>query len=513
MPALPAIRSRRGLQVAFIIGLLSFLILRLCLATARQLVPDEAVYWTWSRHLALGYLDHPPMVAYLIRLSTLLLGSTELGVRMPAALLAVGSAGVLVALAWRVSGDVRLTGFVALVWLSSPLLAVLGGVMTPDTPAFFFSCCALASAILAVRSGDGKEGGWWVAFGVFCGLGMLSKYTVALLPASVGLALIASAEGRRHLRRPWIYVGALLALAIFSPVLWWNDQHQWASFRYQLNHGAGEGTVHGIAISELLGFVGGQMLVWTPILFILGIAALWIYWRRWFDGQDEDRARLENLVLLWAGTMPLLLFGIMSLRAHSEINWPGFAYAPISLLTGKYLVERWDGRRVQWAKIGCIVAASIMVVMQAPKLLFRIGIKPAPMVQMYESRPLGIMMDEEAREAPGATVVCNRHQDAAVASFYMKGQPDIWAVSDGSRLTAFDYMRGGPDFHAAASVVFMGYHVEPFCKEYGFKIREDEYETLPSVRSKKRVARVVTLVRGLPATTAATAPFEPGRVH
>src|SRR5690349_2829631 len=152
---------------------------RLAWDATHQIVSDEAVYWTWSRHPAAGYLDHPPMVAYLIGLSTKLFGNTSLGVRFFAAALACGSVGIIIALAMRLLRDPRQAAWCGWLLMLSPLVAVLGSIITPDTPAIFFSCCALACAIAAVDAPEGDDvapsAAWrvpvlWLAFGGFVGL-------------------------------------------------------------------------------------------------------------------------------------------------------------------------------------------------------------------------------------------------------------------------------------------------------------------------------------------------------
>ncbi|MDB5172898.1 MAG: hypothetical protein JWN51_1671, partial [Phycisphaerales bacterium] len=226
----------------------ALLALRLVIDARAELVPDEAFYWTWTRHLSAGYFDHPPMVAWLMWLSTRILGNTELAVRLPAAVLSLGSLAVLVKLAHRLLGDARAVGFVIMMWVAGPLLPVIGTIHTPDASATFFSVCALACAVRvsdrddrddsAGRSDRAGAAGLWLLFGLFTGLALLSKYTTVLVPGGVGLAMLTSRRGRRHLARPWPYLSALVALAVFSPVIYWNATHQWASFLFQLRHGA-----------------------------------------------------------------------------------------------------------------------------------------------------------------------------------------------------------------------------------------------------------------------------------
>lgn len=155
----PRTTEQPGATLAFFRLLLPlFLAVRIAYAAKLLLVPDEAFYWLLSRHLAPGYLDHPPMIALVIWLGTHLAGSTELGVRIVGVLMAAGSMAIIVALAKYVLRDMRATRWVAAIWLTSPLLAGLGTISTPDTPATFFSVCALALAVLIADRDDQNSG-------------------------------------------------------------------------------------------------------------------------------------------------------------------------------------------------------------------------------------------------------------------------------------------------------------------------------------------------------------------
>ncbi|HEV2689202.1 MAG TPA: glycosyltransferase family 39 protein, partial [Bryobacteraceae bacterium] len=123
---LPATRdARRFLRWLWPL-LLLLLAMRLALAACCNLLPDEAFYWTWTRHLSGGYLDHPPMIAYLMWLSTHTFGQMEWAVRLPSVVMSLASLLIIVALSRRILRDDRAAGYVAMMWLASPLLAGIG---------------------------------------------------------------------------------------------------------------------------------------------------------------------------------------------------------------------------------------------------------------------------------------------------------------------------------------------------------------------------------------------------
>ena len=266
----------RGVAAQFLIWLLS----RWAFDALRELIPDEAYYWVWSRHLAVSYLDHPPVLAYLIRLGTLLLGNTELGVRCLMGLMTAGTVLILTFAARRLVGNARAASFVPIAFLLSPMIAVVGSIATPDTPACFFQSAALASVlgVFAPNASEGSRRLRWLMFGIFMGLALDSKYTSVLLGIAVFLAMLSCAEGRRHFLTPWPWLAAILVAAVFSPVIAWNARHHWASFQFQIHHGITSGD--SAVLRNLLSYAGGQIALCTPVLLGVCLAALAIYWPR-----------------------------------------------------------------------------------------------------------------------------------------------------------------------------------------------------------------------------------------
>ena len=124
-----------------------------------ELTFDEAYYALWSRSLAFGYLDHPPMVALFIRASTALFGGSELGVRA-LSLLLVGSLPALVALvAWRLFRSAETAALAVLMWIAMPLVMAGAVFVTPDAPLVVFWTLGLAA--LVESGGAVRRDGFW----------------------------------------------------------------------------------------------------------------------------------------------------------------------------------------------------------------------------------------------------------------------------------------------------------------------------------------------------------------
>ena len=116
------------------LAILALVALRLIAAAWTPITFDEAYYWMWSKHLAGGYYDHPPMVAVVIRLGTLLAGDTEFGVRLVSILLALPMSWAVYQAALILFGDRRVASTATLL-LNVTLMAAVGTmIVTPDAP-------------------------------------------------------------------------------------------------------------------------------------------------------------------------------------------------------------------------------------------------------------------------------------------------------------------------------------------------------------------------------------------
>ncbi len=324
-----------------VLALLALTLVRLLVAGLVPLSPDEAYYWTWSRALAPGYLDHPPMVALWIRAGTALAGDTRLGVRLLAPL----AAGLGSALLWRAAEDIlpgRRAGVAAVVLLNATLLLGVGAVtMTPDTPLLFFWCAALAALGRLLRTG---RGGWWLAVGLAAGCALESKYTALLLGVGLALWLPAVPEGRRWLRTPWPWAGGALAALLFAPDLLWNAAHGWASFVRQGGRAADFRPAQALRFeAELL---AGQLALATPLVLAACVAGTWRAARGWRD---------PGLALLAALTLPgAAVFLEHAAGDRVQANWPAVLYPAAAIAAGG-LVRRWRPA----AALGLVLAVPV----------------------------------------------------------------------------------------------------------------------------------------------------------
>lgn len=222
-------RGRATLHAAWLtIGVMA--LLRLILAAALDLRTDEAYHWTWSREPVLSFLDHPPMVAWLIRAGTTLLGENTLGVRLPGVLAMVAMQLLLADIVRRHTTDHRAVLFAVLAPEATLYYALMLALIGPDVP---LVACVTGFLWALVRL-DGRAPHWWLVAGVFAGLALLSKYTALMIVPAVAAFVLWPPQNRKWLLTPWPWLALVIALTLFSPALIWNAQNDWASFRFQL---------------------------------------------------------------------------------------------------------------------------------------------------------------------------------------------------------------------------------------------------------------------------------------
>jgi hypothetical protein len=314
------------------LAILALVALRLAAAAWTPLTFDEAYYWMWSKHLAGGYYDHPPGVALVIRLGTMIAGDTELGVRCVSILLALPMSWALYRAASILFGGIRVAATAAIL-LNVTLMAAVGTlIVTPDSPLLVAASFVLFFLAKVLETG---RGAWWLAVGAAVGAALLSKYTSLFFGLAILIWLVAVPKLRRWLISPWPYLGGLVSLLIFSPVILWNADHQWVSFIKQI----GRARIEDFRPAFIGELIPTQIAFATPLVFILGAMGLYALLAR-------KAGALAARALINATFWTIVVYFIWhSLHARVEANWfapvyPGFA---IAAAVAAHLA-RWDLR-------------------------------------------------------------------------------------------------------------------------------------------------------------------------
>jgi 4-amino-4-deoxy-L-arabinose transferase-like glycosyltransferase len=419
-------------------------VVRLALAAWLPLFPDETYYWEWSRHLAAGYFDHPPGIAWAIRLGTMTIGVSPLGVRLGPWLAGTLASAATVWIGHSLGG--RRTAMWTAVVVACLPVAALGLVLaTPDAMLVAGMALTLACVVRAVAESPASNTalGWWLAAGASLGAAMLAKYPAVFLAAGVFIGIVVRPELRAHLRRPGPYLAAALAVAIIAPMVWWNARHDWVSFRFQLHHGLATSEAATPIVSQVVTalrheseYVGSMVLFASPILFGLAAAAIVRALRR--------NAPPAATLLAVASVTWIFAFAASALRHSAEPNWSAPALLAAAPLIGWAVTDGWAKR---WAVAGCALALAMLIAvvgLAAHPLAF---VAPArdPVARAYgwdalgaRVAALGAVDPRDVERGRRVWVAGNRYQDASELAFHMPSHPRVFALNVASRANQYD---------------------------------------------------------------------------
>lgn len=285
------------------------LALRVVFILSSDLLVEEAYYWNYANHLDMGYLDHPPMVAVLIKITTLLFGTNEFGVRISTLVCWFITSWFIFKLTNLIVKD---SGIYALLLLSIfPFFFLQSMVITPDQPLILCWAATLYSLFRALVKNESQ---YWYAVGIWIGLGLLSKYTMVLLGFATLIYVSFVPEYRGWFKRKEPYLCALIALLFFTPVIYWNATHAWASFAFQSTR-----RFNAMDDFSFYQYLGLLLLFLTP----LGLYSLWTLYRPQNSVQTLDFEDHKKRFLQWYTIVPLVIFGLFSLKHQIKFNWIG----------------------------------------------------------------------------------------------------------------------------------------------------------------------------------------------
>lgn len=386
--------------------------LRLAYIGQMELSPDESYYLMWSQRLDLSYYSKGPGVALAIKAGTSLFGPTEFGVRFLSPLLALGTSLLMFSFGRRLYGEsVAIWAVVGINLI--PIFNVGSLVMTIDPLSIFFWTAALYTFWLALQRSPGFSG-WWPATGLLIGAGFLCKYTNAMELLSIVLVLIASAKYRGEFRRPGFYAMlACFALALIPPVVW-NARHEWITLAH-LSARGGLDSAFSLHPEELLAYLGAHMGVYSPIIFVLMMIALWQAWRS---------VHFTPRFLAWFATPLLALYFFLSLKQAGEANWTAPAFVSLGLLTASY----WHERRSRLAVWGLALALFMSLIVVNTEVLRVVGIPlpykfdPGARLRGWKStaeRVEQTRKEFEKQLGQPVFLIGNKYQTAAILAFYM----------------------------------------------------------------------------------------------
>lgn len=281
---------------------------------------DELYFIECGKHLAFGYVDHPPLVPWIARLSGTLFDHSLPGLRLLPVLAGAITVWLTILIVRRLGGRTYAQAIAGLAIIVAPAylrMAVMLNIVVFE-PLFWTLGTYLVIRI--VQGGDPRQ---WLLVGLVAGVGLLNKHTMLLWGAALVVGLALSPQ-RKLLRSRWAWLGGALAGAIMLPNLVWQIEHDWATYRF-LSALSSDTLAH---IPRPL-FLLGQLLYMHPVAALIWIPGL--VWLLSAAGRDYRFLGLS-----------FLFMAVVFLWTHAKPYYLAPAY-PVLLAAGSALIERRAG--------------------------------------------------------------------------------------------------------------------------------------------------------------------------
>ncbi len=309
----------------WIVGLIALISTALHLAVIGRYgwFRDEFYYIACGEHLDFGYVDHPPLIALIARLTRALLGDSILAARLPSVL--AGAAVILLAgrLAREMGGGRFAQAVAATCAVIAPVYLFVFHILSMNSFDILFWTLGALVVLLIVKTGNPKL---WLLFGLVCGLGLENKHSLLFFGFGVFVGLLLTPE-RRHFRERWIWLGGAIAGLLFLPHVLWQMAHGWPTAEFIHNATA----FKNVALSPLA-FFGEQVIQIHPLTLPVWLAGL-----VWLFRSTGSRYR----VLGWVYVTAFLVLVSQSSKAY----YLSPAYPPL-FAAGAVAFETWIRRPV-----------------------------------------------------------------------------------------------------------------------------------------------------------------------
>ena len=288
-----------------------------------EISADEAQYWLWSNDLKWGYFSKPPIIAWVIFLSTSILGVSEFSIRFFAPILHTITAILIYKLSRDIYGDKNNIAFTsAIVWLSLPIIGVGSFLISTDTPLMLI----WTASLLAINyAKDKKRVSMWLFAGSIAGIGMLAKYASIYLPLGIMIWFLLFYKDKTYKKLKYL-IFYLLGFVIFaSPNLIWNLNNNFNT----INHLSDNAVIStpNYSITGSISFILSQVAVLGPILFFVSIISIWNFWK-------------NNHKINWLLCFILPVFILMIIQgffSEANANWSATALPGLTIFCAAYL--------------------------------------------------------------------------------------------------------------------------------------------------------------------------------
>ena len=367
-----------------------------------DLYVDEIQYWWWSLELDWGFYSKPPMIAVLIYIVTSIFGHSVFTIKLGAILIYPINAFVIYLLGRRLVSE-KVGFWSAVLFITLPGVALSSTITSTDVLLFLFWGSAMLFFIRSIESNAWFD---WIVCGIICGLGLLTKYNMAIFALSaIGYMLFFGHA--KHFKNPRLWIMAIISLALLAPNFYWNYLNDFPTFSHTASYVEKKGLYPG----KMLSFIFEQAAIIGPVGFIV------MFW--WLIKGQKPRNVLINF------SMPMLvIISFVALQGKYNANWAAPAYVAVIIGIAHFLQTR---RKWLIAMLVTNLALGLLVQLGDPviqKMGIELNAKQDPFKRVRGWKKWGGDLKKYTDQYPDALVIVSGRAEITEAAFYTFGVPN-----------------------------------------------------------------------------------------
>jgi len=470
-------------------------VVRLAYALKLPLTGDEAYFWEWARHPAMGYYDHPPMAGWVLWVSRHLFGDTVAAVRLPAVLAGTFFTAVVYRFAGEITGSRTTASLTGILTMGIPVLGVFGVLFATDTPLLAAGTLAGYLFYKALKTGRLAA---WAGGGACLAITLASKFLAAPLVAACYLYLALFPKARKHLQTPGPYLALLISLTGFVPVLLWNASHSWSTFAFNFSarHQPPE-----LGLATAIEYVLSQAIALSPVVLVLAIP---LFLR--IPAKDRKERGNYGSLPAFIASVPFLGFFFISFVTKIGLHWTAVGAPFLTLALGSDLARAGKPKKSfflcivsAWAVTGLIFALPLALTLLPAD--FNHPLRPGKIstsqLKKYTTSPERIGKTvlaavDSLPEGTGSFLFTRSYALSSLVAFYTPENPEVTVLGGGSAHGRNHLLWFEPSDHLGQNAIFVTYR--PLSRETAFiKERFSRFE--PAIEAGGPEDSVVSVIK------------------
>jgi len=404
-----------------------------------NLFTEEAQYWLWSQNLEWHYYSKPPLIAAFNKISTSIFGITEIGVRINAILLGLGTSWIVFLFSDYLYKSKKIAFWAAIFVMCMPFWILFSTFHLTDSELVFFWILSLYWLYRGLKE---QKRSWWILAGLASGIGLMAKSIMIVIGPMVLVYLLWTRQWKKNQYSFFLFL--LLGAIGFLPSFIWNWQNDFNTFRHLASLGGVSGSADGFQFLKWLArlgeYLGGQLAMIS--VFFLPI---------FFYSVKSLKSTMDSktIFILLPVFFSWLGFGLLTIFTDVEANWPAFAYVTLPIFMSKWISEQ----SFKWEKVRNV---GIAFSLSLPLILVLPGVFPLKNLELIKSiernsfkrlagyldlgKRIDFLKDSLAIEQP--IIFSETYHMASELAFYLEDHPQTYTINLGARKNQFDLWEG-----------------------------------------------------------------------